>query len=408
MKAISGSAHVVRLRGGVPSPFGERTGRCQPRWGRHGCVSWRGPGTPSTRGLPVLQPLGSGQRWPRLTGGSGSSQGGSGSSRASGEGGFWGVSSLCWGNILFLSSFLFSQPRARALAFPPALVSSTACRDFLIRQLRRDARPRGSRKQPHGTRPRPGGLGWAATGALRGWETGPANPEHAGIAFRCHGPHTSLLLPVPLGVAHAAKMALGGCHSTRDGQRADPASWPGAECTPGGCSLLGDAAPSRCLTGVFWLSRLRVCSGQGQAPAAQRRARESPWSDATRRPHVPVPRPPPVLLLRTPLLWGGLGGGSRIFPSFGFSSCSPRSHSLVTACRNSCRSPAGSRARSLAPPRPAVGLQPPSSAGDGSVAGGRAGWLRGWAGGRAAAGRGRRSVGGKQRKGKKEGGVTRT
>lgn len=110
-----------------------------------------------------------------------------------------------------------------------------------------------------------------------------------------------------------------------------------------GCSLLGDAAPSRRLSGVFWLSRLRVCSGQGLAPAAEAKCLEVPLEQC----HALSPRPCPsraqhsgaMAELGLPLLWGELGG-SRVFPAFrffqpsGFPPARPVSHNLVTVCCN--------------------------------------------------------------------------
>lgn len=53
LKVILGRTRLVRLRGGVPPlPFGERTGRCQARRGRHGRVSRRGPGKTQHMGTP--------------------------------------------------------------------------------------------------------------------------------------------------------------------------------------------------------------------------------------------------------------------------------------------------------------------------------------------------------------------
>lgn len=145
-------------------------------------------------------------------------------------------------------------------------------------------------------------------------------------------PHTSPLLPVPL---PAAQVSPGGCHSTQDGQRADPASWPGAECSLGGW---GWAAPPWGLllhpaTSPGYFSSVACGSALAKVGHQLQKRTECPWSKATCYPHVPVPWPPLILTSELPLLWGRLGG-SRVFPAFRFSSCSPRSHSLITACCN--------------------------------------------------------------------------
>ena len=112
-------------------------------------------------------------------------------------------------------------------------------------------------------------------------------------------PHTSLL-PVPLGAARAAEIALGGCHSTQDGQRADPASWLGAECTPrawgGDAPCWGTPLRPTASLGCFGSAACR----SALAEVKHRLQKRSAWSNATRCPHVPVPRPPPIRLLRTP------------------------------------------------------------------------------------------------------------
>lgn len=108
--------------------------------------------------------------------------GGSRSSRGWGEGNFWGVSSLRWGNVPFfviLPLFTASRARPRLLSsahrLPPPAGTSLS------------AGPGADGNGPVARGPPASVVGWGATGVFRGargWETGPANPERDGIALR--------------------------------------------------------------------------------------------------------------------------------------------------------------------------------------------------------------------------------
>lgn len=102
----------------------------------------------------------------------------------------FGASPLCWGNVPFLSSFLFSQPRAHS-----RLPSGA-------RRLRRPPElPYPPEMAPPHAAPA-GTVGWAATGALRGARGG-ENLEHLRGAFRCQSIACWRCLSMPIRSAPA-------------------------------------------------------------------------------------------------------------------------------------------------------------------------------------------------------------
>lgn len=160
-----------------------------------------------------------------------------------------------------------------------------------------------------------------------------ASKDHTSITSWCHQTRAlwSLCRPtVPFSLFPMAQhtppdVSLDVSHSTQGGQRPDPA--PGwVLSTPlgmgRGCSCQGippsPAASPRCVGSATCGSAL--AKRQSKAPG-----QKSPQGKATHCPHI-LSHPP----IHSPGLWQSQAelGGSRVFPAFRLSSCSPHSHSL--------------------------------------------------------------------------------
>lgn len=249
----------------------------------------------------------------------------------------------------FLSSFLFSRPHARTLAFSPALIGF-----HRPPALPYPPAPVQTETAPWHAAPPPtwwaGGLR-ACLGVHRAGKPAPqiqrvmaspygANPERAGVAFRCHEPGGTpfaapRLTSLPRLPWHSPR-SRGGCHSPQDEQRADPASGHVLRAPHGRGERMLLAGGCRSIP-----PPLRGVLAQPLAGLLRPRSSTSRRSKMPGSPPGAMPRTVPTSLSLTRSTFRGHGragaafalGRARrkqgfpslqVFPAFRFSSCSPR------------------------------------------------------------------------------------